>query len=348
MPEQLSQSQIDALLRKMSRGEVDVQEETRKIREYDFRSPKKFTKEQLKALDSLHETFSRMLVSYFSGLLRTVASVEVLQIEEQRYYEYSNALPDTALIGLIEMKPENKRYNDATITMNLSTSIGYYFIDRVLGGPGTGYNLTRDYTDIEIAILRNIFGKITQRFQDTWTNNLAVKAEFRGIETNSRLLQVFAPEDIVVIVIMDIKLDNKLEGTLSICIPAENLEEVIDTFSLRFAHNTKRQDPHEEENKKRIILENVCESEMEVKAVFDQFKLGLGDIMQLQPDDVIPLNKPIDSDVLITIDKVPWFTAKLGETKQKKAVKLNNLVSNGDEAIQWEKSETSSQSNRSI
>ena len=63
MAEQLSQSQIDALLKRMNSGEMDVQEPTRKIREYDFRSPKKFTKEQLKALDSLHETFSRMVAS---------------------------------------------------------------------------------------------------------------------------------------------------------------------------------------------------------------------------------------------------------------------------------------------
>ena len=90
MAEQLSQSQIDALLKRMSSGEMDVQEPTRKIREYDFRSPKKFTKEQLKALDSLHETFSRMVASYFSGLLSTACEIEVVQIEEQRYYEYSS------------------------------------------------------------------------------------------------------------------------------------------------------------------------------------------------------------------------------------------------------------------
>ena len=69
MPEQLSQAQIDALLKKMSSGEVAV-EEKQTIKEYDFKSPKKFTKEQLKAMDGLHETFSRLLSSYLSGILR--------------------------------------------------------------------------------------------------------------------------------------------------------------------------------------------------------------------------------------------------------------------------------------
>ena len=283
-----------------------------------------------------------MLASYFSGMLRTVCEVDVLQIEEQRYYEYNNALPDNSLTGLVSVKPKNKRYDDSTMMLDMSTSLGFYLIDRVLGGPGTGYNVDRNYTDIEIAILSNIFTKITQRIQDTWSNNLEIEAVLEGIETNARLLQVFAPEDIVAIVILSVKLGNRMDGTLSICLSAEFLEQVIDTFSLRFAHTTKRQDPQKEEAKKRLILENVCESNMEVKVIFDQLKLELRDIMQLQPDDVIPLGKPIDSDVMVTIGKVPWFTAKLGETKQKKAIKLQNILNSGEEVVQWEKRGTSS------
>lgn len=341
MPEQLSQSQIDALLKKMSSGEDVVQESSQKVREYDFKSPKKFTKEQLKSLDSLHKTFSKMLASYLSGTLRTVCEVDVLQIEEQRYYEYNNALPDNSLTGLVGIKPADKRYDDSTMILDLSTSLGFYIIGRVLGGPETECNFDRSYTDIEIAILSNIFQKITQRIEATWNHNLDISASLSGIKTNSRLLQVFAPEDIVVIVVMTITLGNKIDGTLSVCLSAEFLEEIIDTFSPRFAPSNKRQDPQREEAKKRMVLENVCESDMEVQVTFDRLKLELRDIMQLQKDDIIPLGKPIDSDVLVSIGKVPWFTAKLGETKQKKAIKLQNILSDGEEGIQWEQNKTS-------
>ena len=331
MPEQLSQSQIDALLKKMASGGEDVQEEKQKIKEYDFKSPKKFTKEQLKAMDGLYETFSRMLASFFSGLLRTVCEITVVQIEEQRYYEYNNALPDTALVGLVEMRPENKRYEGSTFILDMSTSVGFYLVDRVLGGPGSGFNLSRDYTDIEIAILTNIIDKITQRLQETWQNNLPISANLAEIQTNARLLQVFAPEDVVLIVILNVKL-GQVEGNLNICMPAEFLESVMHTFSLRYARPAKHQDRDKEEQKKRIILENVCESDMEIRVIFDQFQLELQEIMQLQPDDVIPLAKRVDSDVLVTVDKIPWFTAKLGQTKKKKAMRLNDILS-GDEVV---------------
>jgi len=331
LQEQLSQSQIDALLKKMASGGEDVQEEKQKIKEYDFKSPKKFTKEQLKAMDGLYETFSRMLASFFSGLLRTVCEITVVQIEEQRYYEYNNALPDTALVGLVEMRPENKRYEGSTFILDMSTSVGFYLVDRVLGGPGSGFNLSRDYTDIEIAILTNIIDKITQRLQETWQNNLPISANLAEIQTNARLLQVFAPEDVVLIVILNVKL-GQVEGNLNICMPAEFLESVMHTFSLRYARPAKHQDRDKEEQKKRIILENVCESDMEIRVIFDQFQLELQEIMQLQPDDVIPLAKRVDSDVLVTVDKIPWFTAKLGQTKKKKAIRLNDILS-GDEVV---------------
>ena len=148
------------------------------------------------------------------------------------------------------------------------------------------------------------------------------------------------------LVILNVKLGNRLEGTISLCIPATFLEDVIGVFNIRFAHTPKRQDPLKEKTKRQVILETVAESEMEMKAVFDQFSMPLQEIIQLRPDDVIPLNKPIESDVLITVDKIPWYTAKLGESKQKKAVKLNKFLSNGDEGTQWKTSAPSSTQNQ--
>lgn len=328
MPEQLTQSQIDALLNKMSSGEVEVEEdkENRKIKEYDFSSPKKFTKEQLKALDGLHETFSRQLSSFISSLIRSVVDIEVTQIEELRYFEFNNALPDNALISVLDFLPETNQYSESNIILDMSTTLGFYLVDRLLGGSGTITSLNRNYTEIELTILSNVLSKIVTRVQDAWNNYLRVKISLNNIETNSRLLQVFAPDDIVVIVVLDIVV-GPMKGSMTICLPAESLEEYIDNFAVRYTRSAKRQDPEREQNKRRIILENVFESDMEMKVIFDEFTMELRDLLSLQPDDVIPLSKNIQSDVLMEVDNIPWFTAKLGETKGKKSVKLNNPLS---------------------
>lgn len=327
MPEQLSQSQIDALLNRLSSGETaPVEEDTGpKVKEYDFKSPKKFTKEQLKALDGLHENFGRMFSSYLSGLLRDFCEIEVVQIEEQSYYEYNNALPDNALIGMLDFTPTNRHYSESFFMMDVSTAIGFLMVERLLGGTGKGYSPTRDFTEIEIALLETIMNKADDFMEDAWTGYVGSNITFRNIETNPRLLQVLAPEDIVVIVMMSIRL-GELTGSLSICIPSASLEEVIESFSVRYVRAAKKQDPEAETAKKNIIMEGIVSSDLEVKAVLDNFQMRLKEIVQLQAGDVVLLNKNIHDDVTVLVDSEPWYTAKLGESGMKKSIKLNRSL----------------------
>ena len=123
MAEILTQNQIDALLKGIDSGQVEMSSDNKpKVKEYDFRAPTKFTKEQLNTLSNLHETLGRLLSSYFLGLLRMSCEMEVISIEEQRYYEFNNALPDLSLIGLFGMEPEDKSLDD--ITMMVTKVVG--------------------------------------------------------------------------------------------------------------------------------------------------------------------------------------------------------------------------------
>jgi len=328
---QLSQAEIDALLSSLtSGGSAGVEDESTKIKKYDFKSPKKFTKEQLRTLDGLYENFSRMLSSYLSGILRQFCEVTVLSIEEQRFFEYNNALPDAALIAKIDLRPTDKHYSDGMLLMDMSTSLGFFMIERLLGGAGTCYHLTRDYTDIELAILDNVFTKILSRLQDAWCSYVDVTFALTDIETNARLLQALGAEDIVVIIMLNVKIA-EVNGILNICIPAENLEELIGNFNIKYSHSTKRKELGDPAMRRQFLFNELLDTSLEVKAVLDESQLTLSDILQLQVDDIIPLNKNIQGDITIVVDSIPWYTGKMGETKTKKAVRLNELISKSRE-----------------
>ncbi|WP_312643795.1 flagellar motor switch protein FliM [Hydrogenoanaerobacterium sp.] len=329
MPEILSQSQIDALLTNLGKGEpISPQESSaggRRIKEYDFKSPKKFTKERLRTLESMHENLARSITSYFTSMLREYCEVSVLQIEEQRYFEYSNALPDIALVGLIDLNPLDPNISETTLTMDMSTTIGFFMIDRLLGGAGEGYNLDREFTDIEKTILAYVYEKFAHYVEEAWGTSIDAKASFRGLETNSRLLQVNAQEDIVVIVVLNAKIRN-VTGKISICIPATSLEEMSDSFSSKYTRSTRKMDADKEKQRKQVIMNSIMHSDLELKARLHEFELGMHDVLQLQVGDIIPLNKNINSDIQVLVEDVPWFTAKLGKIKTRKAVKVNKFM----------------------
>lgn len=327
MAEALSQNQIDELLQRMRQGNVEeAKAPETKLKEYDFTSPKKFTKDQLKSLNNLYENYSRILSSYFTSILRSVCEVEIAQIEEQRYYEFNNALPDNTLVAMVSFEPQDEVFDESTLMMELSTGFGFLVIDRLMGGSGTVYAPERDYTEIENSLLQMVLGNVTKYMQEAWSNYFALKTTLRSVETNGRLLQAYSQQDIVVIVTLEIK-EESFVGTANICMPAENLEEIINSFSVKYSHSSKQQDPNKEKAKKELMLESLKQSDLEIEAVLDRCQMSLGDIALLQVNDVIALNKKIDSDVSVNIEGIPWYTARLGELDTKKALKLVDSIS---------------------
>jgi flagellar motor switch protein FliM len=88
MTDVLDQADIDALLNAVSTGEVEDQQqqgqifsrfrrdlETVEIKEYDFKRPERISKDQMRALQTLHETFARNFGASLSGFLRTIVEI---------------------------------------------------------------------------------------------------------------------------------------------------------------------------------------------------------------------------------------------------------------------------------
>ena len=324
MPEVLSQSQIDALLKGMSSGDIEVEPESneKKIKDYDFYSPKKFTKEQLRNVDSIHENIARLFSSYFSGSMRISSDVNLLQVEEQRYYEFNNALPDTALIGLLTLTPADKNIGEFTMMLDTSSNLAFFMIDRLLGGVGSGANIMRDYTDIEIGIMSSIFQKFSGYMRDAWRDYVDANITLDTVETNPRLIQIYAPEDIVVIVSLEVKLMDTV-GTINVCIPALGLEELMGSFVSKYARTSQKvSDEVIKELSKKVIQKAVYASDLTMDVVLDEVQMDLEDILRLQVDDIIKLEHPANGDVRILIDHHPWFSGKIGTFKSNKAVKI--------------------------
>lgn len=323
MAEALSQNQIDELLNRMRSGEVEQAppEPEQKIKEYDFSSPKKFTKDQLKSLNSLYENYARVLSSYFTSVLRSSCEVTISQIEEQRYYEFNNALPDNTLIGIISFLPDEGNFDETTMMLELPTTFGFLLIDRLMGGGAELVAPERDYSEIEQSLLKVVMGNATKYLQDVWSSSFALTAQLHSVETNGRFIQTFAPQDVVVIITFEIN-DEYYKGTANMCMPTANLEDIINSFTIKYNHSMRQMDEDKEQQKRDRMLDYLKDSNIELEAHLDDCTMSLGDLSQLQVNDVISLNKKIDEDISVRVEGIPWFKARLGEIDSHKALKL--------------------------
>ena len=97
MTEVLSQDEIDQLLTAISSGEVEPQEvqqatDQKKIKIYDFKRPDKFSKDQMRTISMMHETFSRLTTTALSAQLRSLVQVHVQDLLASRDTQSGGAL----------------------------------------------------------------------------------------------------------------------------------------------------------------------------------------------------------------------------------------------------------------
>lgn len=330
MAEVLSQQQIDEMLNQLMTGNVDIEnmekEQSKKIKEYDFRSPKRFTREQLKLLNSIYDNFSWMFCLQLSSMLRVNCEMEIVAVEEQQYYEYNNALNDAVLVGIFSML-KGPHGEDKPLLVEISREISFSMIDRLLGGSGDGYNIQRDYTDIEISILEYLFKQMASIMKNAWQNYVEVVSELSSIETNARLLQTVSPDETVAIIIFNITLNNDLAGKMSICIPAETLEAVYKQFRLKHTRQLNKNISISDDSKREHIMGVLETSELTINAYLGKTEISLKDLLNLQTGDIIPLNTSIKEDpVSLEVESVPWYKGKLGTSKKNYAVKVSKVL----------------------
>ena len=332
MAEILSQQQIDELLGSLQSGDVDFKDvETQsngpKVKEYDFMSPKKFSREQLKLLDNIFDNFSRMLSLQLASMLRISCQMEILQVEEEDYKEFNNALNDSVLVAMIGMHNQEHRIDDKQILLELSRPISFSIIDRMLGGNGSGYNIDPDYTDIELALMEYLFKQMLGLLKNSWSNYIEIDHTLDMIETNSRLMQSIQPDESVAIVVIEITLEDNLKGNMNICLPAASLEEIFKVFNSKYIRIPRKDDPEVEQERKEIIMKGLKASPLYVSAVLGKTQITLKDFLGLQIGDVITLNTPLEENrITVCVEDLPWFTGMIGTKKKKYAVKIDQIL----------------------
>lgn len=330
MAEILSQSQIDELLNNLNSGEVDIKEiesqsKEKKIKEYDFRSPKKITKETIKLLSGIYESYCRNISSNLTSMLRLMCDVTVEQIEESIFHEYNNALDDYVLMGLVDVKYPDGTISDNQILVEISKSLSFVIIDRLLGGSGEESNYVRDYTDIELSLLSNLFKQIIPQMGSSWEGTVDMKTEFNKIETNSRFIQSINYNDTVLIIVLNATL-NQITGKITICIPSNILDEIFKKASLFSKNNKRKSADINYEDQKVAIMDSLKVSKLTVSGVLGKAEATLSDIINMQVNDVIILDKSINSDVDINVDGEKWFEGKWGSKKNKGVIKINKII----------------------
>ncbi len=321
MADVLSQNEIDALLKQLSSGELDVDtiEDTQaaKVKEYDFSRPAKFSKEHLRTLEIIFEHFGRLLSSNLPAYLRKNVQVEVMNSEAVTYSEFSNALSNPVLLAIVNMSPLS-----GNIILELATNIGYTIIDRLLGGSGEPLEKVRDFSEIELSILERIFNIIIELLREPWGNVVEIDPYLERIETNSQFAQIISPTEMIAIVTININIGG-VEGLMNVCLPFLTLEDVMDKLNTKYWFSTMQD--RDEQSYADVIETAINKAQIPISAELGRSTITVWDFVNLQIGDVIKLNTSVEDELNIYVGNIVKFKALPGSASENYAVKVTEI-----------------------
>ena len=326
MGDVLSQAEIDALLSALSDGQVDAEEikttkVQKKIRVYDFKRPNKFSKDQIHSLENIHENYCRALTTYLSGHLHSVIETKVLSIEQITYDEFIRSLPSPTILGIFSMSPL-----EGTLLLEMSPSLAFTMIDRLLGGQGYGSEKNRDLTEIERTIVEHRVNQMINLLEESWIEVIEAKPELISLETNPQFTQIVAPNDMIVLVTLEVKV-GEMVGMINMCLPYLVLEPILEKLNTLFLFSTQAKVTSPEQV--NLIRKKIEWAKIDMTTLLGQSEILVRDLMELAPGDVIPLIQNVKEPLSIYVGNYKKFRGIPGLHGEHLAVQLTEIVEEG-------------------
>ncbi len=272
------------------------------MRSFDFRRPNKLSRDHVRSLQIVHETFARQLTTLLSSSLRVVSEVSVLSIEQLSYDEYVRDTPNPSHLSILSIEPLP---GVAIFQLPLSTAMT--IVDLMLGGHGVGTGPERPLSEIERGLVRTVVDRALAELAYSFESITKITPEVIQHESNPQFAQIAAPSDMTVVVMFEVKMGRE-ENVASLCFPYAALQPILDTIAQAAVHaQVSRTDS---EAARQRIEARLLDVPVELSVQFDAASLTSGQILDLQVGDVLTLDHPVDVPLTAIVDGIQTFKVR--------------------------------------
>jgi len=335
----LSQAEVESLLSAMAAGGEAVSAITEappvagplkphdKVTPYDFKRPERVGKEQMRALQTLHEGFGRNFAAGLSAMLRSMVEVKLTSVDQLTYSEFVFSLENPTCFNLLKAEPL-----EGNLILDINPSILYPIIDRLLGGGREAANpARRPLTEIELRIVSRITGLFLEELHRAWENVLDLRLEVVRVESNPQLAQIVSSNEVVVVISFEVALVGDIRGMVNLCIPYNSIERIGNKLSANSWFSWARKSPSPESIQQ--ISQNLRSSPVSLSVRLATTRVSTGELIGLRVGDIITTEKDIRRPLLVTVEGVPKFRVRPGLLKGHKAIRIDDVIANPAEAV---------------
>lgn len=317
----LSQREIDALL---GNAEAPQGQErsappaaSKNVRPYDFRRPDKFSKEHLRALQTVHESFARGAASSLSAYLRTGVQVRLSSIEQAVYGEYVEQLQTPTVVNIVTADPL-----PGALIIELNLVLAFAFMDRLLGGTGRVHQKNREVTDIELLLLKTIVKSLLSSLREAWLQLSPVAPNLDDLSFNPETVQAALPGDVGVLLLFEVRFGDT-SSTITMFVPYALLEPVIEKLSAQMWISGVHKETLVGQDEIRRQLEKV---EVPLVVNLGVTRVSVKEFLGLQQGNVIRLDTSADQELELLVAGKQKYWARPGRVGRSLGVVITRVA----------------------
>lgn len=331
MNETLSQSEIEALLSSLSTGDAGgtdpassfgTSESGKRLKKntvyevYDFRRPDKFSRDQLRTLQMVNETFARLCTTNLSAYLRTPIHIELVSIEQVPFEEYTRSLANSVFI-IINTPPLSGQS-----VVEMEFPLMFTLLDRLLGGPGRIIE-RNSLTEIERPLALTLAERTLVALKGAWESILHLDPQIEVIETSAQFVQIAPPSDIVITALMEARIGEQ-RGAMSLCIPHMVIKPITPKLSSQkwIASAGKRASTHN----KQVISGQLRNTHVECMVRLGAARLTVKQLLELKPGDLLTLNTEVSDKVDIILHGRRKFQGRPAIKNKRLVVSITDVL----------------------
>ena len=281
---------------------VPAEPAPRRIKTYDFRKPDKFSKDQIRTVAILHETFARQSTTALSSQLRCLVHVHVASVDQLTYEEFIRSIPNPCTLAVIAMEPLK-----GAAVLEIDPSVAFAMLDRLFGGDGAASGLRREITDIESSVMEGLVVRLLGNLREAWASMIDLRPRLAQIETNPQFAQIVPPSEMIVLVTLHTRV-GEVEGMMNLCLPYLTIEPLVPRLSAQFIYSSFRRGMRREA--RRVLLDHMSDLGIPAEICVPGVRLSLREIGALRKGSRVPLHAAGPQDAYLRMGGSSLFRLK--------------------------------------
>jgi flagellar motor switch protein FliM len=288
------------------------------LQTYDLTNQDRVIRGRMPTLDIIYERFIRLYRISLSNALRKFASISVISTDLLKFGEFVNTLPIPSCMCIVRFEALK-----GPALLVYESKLAYALIDSFFGGTDRPFTKIegKEFTRIELSIMQKVMDLAIKDLEDAWAPVHESKISFVRTEVNPQFVGVVPPSDVIISTTFEVELENAT-GTIAVVIPYSTLEPIKSKLNASFQTEGDKSD------KEWLIklTEHLKQTDSNVKVNLGNATITVGDLVNLNVGDIIPLGQDADGELDLLIEDVPKFKCFFGVSRGNRAIQVTREI----------------------